>query len=228
MSQPSARQVLVALAAAACLAAGCRSTSRAVETGVPAPSDTLSAADRAAIAKARADSARYPYTVADIQFITKMIGHHAQAIEMARLAPTNGARASVQTLAERIINAQQDEIVLMRQWLADRRQPLPEVHPTTHGMQHGDHAMMPGMITPEQMKQLEAARGAEFDRLFLTFMIQHHRGAVTMVKALFDTPGAAQDQAVFKIASDVNVDQTTEIARMSQMLATVIFEKPPE
>jgi uncharacterized protein (DUF305 family) len=88
--------------------------------------------------------------------------------------------------------------------------------------------MMPGMITPDQMKQLEAARGAEFDRLFLTFMIQHHRGAVTMVRELFDTPGAAQDQAVFKIASDVNVDQTTEIARMSQMLATVIFEKPPE
>jgi uncharacterized protein (DUF305 family) len=228
MSATHARRLTIALAAAACLTSACRSATRAPETGVPSATDTLSAADRAAISKARADSARYPYTVADIQFISKMIGHHAQAIEMARLAPTNGARASVQTLAERIINAQQDEITLMKQWLADRRQPLPDVHPTAHGMQHGNHAMMPGMITPDQMKQLEAARGAEFDRLFLTFMIQHHRGAVTMVRELFDTPGAAQDQAVFKIASDVNVDQTTEIARMSQMLATVIFEKPPE
>jgi uncharacterized protein (DUF305 family) len=223
-----ARDLTLALVATVCLATACRTGSLKPETTVASPADTLSAADHAAIAKARADSARYPYTVADIRFITKMIGHHAQAIEMARLAPTNRARASVQTLAERIINAQQDEITLMRQWLADRHQPLPEVHPTAHAMPHGDHGLMPGMITAEQMKQLEGARGAEFDRLFLTFMIQHHRGAVTMVKELFDTPGAAQDQAVFKIASDVNVDQTTEIARMSQMLATVIFEKPPE
>ncbi len=228
MSVPSARHLTLALAAALCLASGCRSASRAPETGVPSPADSLSAADRAAIAKARADSARYPYTVPDIQFISKMIGHHAQAIEMARLAPTHGARESVQTLAERIINAQQDEITLMKQWLADRGQPLPEVHPTAHVMAHGEHTMMPGMITAAQMQQLDAARGAEFDRLFLTFMIQHHRGAVAMVKELFDTPGAAQDQAVFKIASDVNVDQTTEIARMSQMLARVILEKPPE
>src|SRR5688500_7030891 len=113
MSATHARRLTLALAAAACLASACRTAPRAVEAGVSSASDTLSAADRAAIAKARADSARYPYTVADIQFITKMIGHHAQAIEMSRLAPTNAARASVQTLAERIINAQQDEITLM-------------------------------------------------------------------------------------------------------------------
>ena len=221
------RRSAFALLVGTCFTAACRSAPRDGVTGVPSPSDTLSAADRAAMAKARADSARYPYTVADIQFVTNMIGHHAQAIEMARLAPTHGARESVRTLAERIINAQQDEITLMRQWLADRRQPLPEVHPTAHST-HGEHVMMPGMITADQMKQLDAARGAEFDRIFLRFMIQHHRGAVAMVKDLFDTPAAAQDQTVFKIASDVNVDQTTEIARMSQMLATVIFEKPPE
>ncbi len=86
--------------------------------------------------------------------------------------------------------------------------------------------MMPGMLTPAQMSQLEAARGPEFDRLFLTFMIQHHRGAVAMVKQLFGTPGAAQDETVFKFANDVNVDQTTEIARMERMLAALPGRRP--
>ena len=215
--------------AGCCIAAGCRSAPRDGATGAPRAADSPSASDRAAIARARADSARYPYTVADIRFVTNMIGHHAQAIEMSRLAPANGARESVRTLAARIINAQQDEIANMTQWLRDRRQPVPEIHPTAmHAMHHGGHDTMPGMLTAAQMKELEVARGAEFDRLFLRLMIQHHRGAVTMVQQLFDTPGAAQDQGVFKIASDVNVDQTTEIARMSQMLAAILFEKPPE
>ena len=177
--------------------------------------------DSAAIAKAQADSARYPYTAADIRFMTGMVGHHAQAIAMARMAPTHGASGSIQTLAGRIINAQTDEIVLMQQWLVDRRQPIPD--PNTMGMKMSmngmEHVMlMPGMLSEEQMKQLDAARGAEFDRLFLTFMIQHHRGALTMVKELFGSYGAAQDLMVFKFASDANVDQTTEIARMQKML----------
>ena len=92
------------------------------------------------------------------------------------------------------------------------------------GMEH--EMLMPGMLTDAQMKQLDRPRGAEFDRLFLTFMIQHHRGAVTMVKELFGTYGAAQDETVFKFASDVNVDQTTEIARMQKMLAALTPATP--
>jgi uncharacterized protein (DUF305 family) len=85
--------------------------------------------------------------------------------------------------------------------------------------------LMPGMLTPEQMKQLDAARGTEFDRLFLTFMIQHHKGAVAMVAQLFGTYGAGQDELTFKFASDVNVDQTTEIARMQRMLVAFAIER---
>jgi uncharacterized protein (DUF305 family) len=184
----------------------------------------------AAIAKARADSVRYPYTSADIHFMTAMIGHHAQAIVMSKWARTHDASKSVRTLAERIINAQHDEIASMQQWLRDRLQPVPE--PDTAGtsatmsmpgMEHDVH--VPGMLTDAQMRQLDEARGPSFDRLFLKFMIQHHRGAVTMVTQLFDTYGAGQDQAIFKIASDVNVDQNTEIARMQKMLMTLTFEQ---
>lgn len=210
----------------------------------------------AAVAKARADSARLPYTAADVRFMTAMIGHHAQAITMARLAPSRGASEGVRTLAARIINAQRDEIGTMRQWLRERLQPVPAVpeldgappapaddehaghdtsgHDTSgHDMAGmGDtprmagHALMPGMLTPAQMAELEAARGREFDRLFLQSMIQHHRGATGMVRDLFATPGAGQDEVVFKFASDVNVDQTTEIARMQRMLAAVLFGAP--
>jgi uncharacterized protein (DUF305 family) len=180
--------------------------------------------DSAAIARARADSSRRPYTAADVHFMSGMIAHHAQAIAMARWAPSHGAGESVARLSERIINAQTDEITLMQQWLLDRNQPVPEPDPRGMRMQMGgtEHTMlMPGMLTPEQMQKLDAARGADFDRLFLTFMIQHHRGAVAMVKELFSHPGAGQDEVVWKFASDVNVDQTTEIARMQRMLAAI-------
>ena len=181
-----------------------------------------------AIAEARADSARNPYTAADVRFMTDMIGHHAQAIQMSRMAPTRGASRSVQILAARIINAQLDEIFNMQQWLADRQKPWPHVDASGavhmpagagHAAHHGMHGMQAGMLTPEQMRQLEAAAGAEFDRLFLTFMIQHHRGAVAMVKELLSSGGAAHNDTVFRLAGDINVDQTTEIARMEQMLA---------
>jgi uncharacterized protein (DUF305 family) len=163
---------------------------------------------------------RYPYTEADVQFMSAMIGHHAQAIIMAGWAPTHGASASVGRLAERVASGQQDEIAIMQQWLRERGQPVPESRHPGH-----DH-LMPGMLTAAQMQELAAARGPEFDRLFLTYMIQHHRGAVTMVKELFGTPGAAQEQTVFKFANDVNVDQTTEIARMERMLAALPAGEP--
>ena len=163
---------------------------------------------------------RYPHTQADVRFMTNMIGHHAQALEMAALAPANGASPAVRRLAERIEAGQQDEIASMRQWLSDRGEPLPDAHHSMHV-----HAM-PGMLSEAQMKELEAARGAAFDRLFLTYMIQHHRGAVAMVKQLYGTPGAAQDDTVFKFADDVGVDQTTEIARMERMLDALPAGEP--
>jgi uncharacterized protein (DUF305 family) len=176
--------------------------------------------DSAAIAKARADSVRYPYTEADVEFMSAMIGHHSQALLMAGWAPTHGAGSSVRTLAERIINGQQDEIVTMQRWLRDRGKPVPEAgRMGTSSTSHHQHSGMPGMLTPDQLRRLDQARGSGFDRLFLTFMIQHHRGAVSMVQKLFATPGAARDETVFKFANDVSVDQRTEVARMERMLA---------
>ncbi len=119
------------------------------------------------------------------------------AAVMAEMAPRNDASPSIQTLAARIINAQKDEIAAMQAWLRDRGQPAPELHiegtkMMVHGAKHAMH--MPGMLTPDQIRELDAARGPEFDRLFLTYMIQHHQGAVTMVLDLFATDGAAQDE----------------------------------
>ncbi len=217
---------LIAAALAGALLAACNTTTREAASTSPQPA-RASQSDSAGIARASADSARHPYTEADLHFMSAMIGHHAQALVMAGWVPTHGASSSVRILAERIINSQQDEIATMQQWLRDRRQPVPEsATGTKMNMAGGDHAMlMPGMLTEAQMKQLDEAKGPQFDRLFLTFMIQHHRGAVTMVKGLFGTYGAAQDELVFKFASDVNVDQSTEIARMERMLATLPAEK---
>lgn len=180
-------------------------------------------------ARAVADSLRYPYTQADIDFMSGMIHHHAQAIAMSKWAVSHGASPAVQRLTARIINAQADEIALMQTWLRDRNQAPPEVDslgtvkmPASahagHDMHGGHNMMMPGMLSEQQMAELDAARGGEFDRLFLTFMIQHHRGAVSMVKALFSNPGAGQDETIYKFAGDVEVDQSTEIKRMLQML----------
>lgn len=181
-------------------------------------------------ARAKTDSVRYPYTAADIAFMTGMIHHHAQAIVISKWAVSHGASASVQRLTARIINAQTDEITLMSAWLGDRDQPVPRVDsagnvtmpgamPPMAGMDHGTHAkMMPGMLTPSQLDSLGAARGARFDQLFLTYMIQHHRGAVSMVQTLFSNHGAGQNETIFKFASDAEVDQSTEIRRMLQML----------
>ncbi len=170
------------------------------------------------------------YTAADIEFMNGMIAHHAQALLMAGWAESHGAGPAVHTLTQRIINAQNDEIVGMQKWLRDRHLPVPEPNPhgmsmNMGGMQH--EMLMPGMLTEAQLKQLDAARSKEFDRLFLIFMIQHHQGAVTMVNNLFATNGAAQDITVYKLASDISADQTTEIDRMQKMLASMVFELPP-
>jgi uncharacterized protein (DUF305 family) len=170
------------------------------------------------------DGGFVPITQADIDFMSGMISHHAQAVVMAGWAASHGANPSVGVLAERIVVAQRDEIALMQIWLKDRKLPAPEADPSGWRMTMNGQAhtmRMPGMLTPEQMKELEAARGANYDRLFLRFMIQHHEGAITMVEALFGSNGAAQDETVFKFASDVQVDQATEIARMKLMLGAI-------
>ena len=209
------RWIPAALAAAALTACG-HAAGAAPE---PSPQPVAGDAAASSAARVRADSLRRPYTEADVRFMSDMIGHHAQALVMAGWAPSHGANPSVRTLAARIINAQQDEIATMQQWLGDRGQPAP-----------GAHAMpmpamlMPGMLTEAQMQALDQTTGPGFDRLFLKDMIQHHRGAVTMVQQLFDTPGAARDETVFKFANDVNADQSTEIARMETMLASLTSE----
>ena len=193
--------------------------------GHAGPEETAPQTDESArleaLYRARTDSARMRFSEADVDFMTGMIGHHAQALVMAGMSPTHGASPSIRTLSARIINAQKDEISVMQQWLRDRDRLVPQVEITgTNLMIHGaSHAMhMPGMLTPEQLNELDQARNGEFDRLFLTYMIQHHRGAVTMVHELFATDGAAQGDLAFKLASDIQVDQITEIARMEKML----------
>ena len=168
------------------------------------------------------------YTEADVQFMTMMIPHHAQALTMARMAASHGASPTIQTLAGRIINAQQDEIHLMQQWLRDRGKPVPDPAAASGHMHTGHDAHMPGMLTEAQFQQLDAARGAEFDQMFLRLMIQHHQGAVTMVDQLVATEGAAQDDTTFKIVSDINVDQATEIRRMQKMLFDLVIGKEDE
>jgi len=177
-------------------------------------------------AEAKADSGRPPYTAEDVHFMQGMIAHHTQAVIMAGWAPSHGARPDVLILCKKIDVSQRDEILTMQTWLKNRREtvPLPDyTYPPTSaarmaGMPGMGSMLMPGMLTPEQMTQLYNAHGPDFDRLFLTFMIQHHEGAISMVQKLFDTPGAGQDDDIFKFASDVNSDQTVEIERMQNML----------
>ena len=223
------------------LLTGCASAARA-------PQSDFVMGQAGATARARADSLRYPYTKADIGFMSGMFHHHAQAILISRWAPTHGASVAVQRLTARIINAQTDEITLMQHWLRDRnRDPMVVDSNGTvrtamaapgsagehagHDMSHDMGGMsgmvaMPGMLTHTQLEALDVARGREFDKLFLIFMMQHHRGAVSMVRDLFGATGAGQDETVFKFAADVEVDQSTEIKRMLTMLLEM-GEVPP-
>jgi len=158
---------------------------------------------------------------ADVHFMTAMIHHHAQALEMARLATENGASQSIQTLSGRITVAQTDEIEMIQLWLRDHGEEAPEPTPTgTRMVMNGaEHVMlMPGMLTEEQFAALGRARGSEFDRLFLAYMIQHHDGALKMVEDLFATPGGGIDNFIYKFASDTFADQGSEMDRMQTML----------
>jgi uncharacterized protein (DUF305 family) len=154
------------------------------------------------------------FTVADVRFMQNMIGHHAQALWMAAMAPGRGASEGVIRLARKIDISQRDEIAMMRGWLAERRQAVPD--------DARAHAMtMPGMATAEQLTELDAARGREFDRLFLTLMIRHHEGALRMAEELFSTPGAGQDPDIFRFVTDVDADQRDEIWAMERLLDTL-------
>ena len=179
-----------------------------IQPGAPGqPSRVITAADAAALPQP-------PASAADVRFMQTMIAHHVQAVEMTDLLETRTRSADMTKLAERIEASQLDEIKMMRQWLTDRGAALPS--------EHAHHApgapLMPGMLTPEEMARLSAASGEAFDRLFLEFMIEHHEGALAMVKELFATKGAAQDPDIYAFASEVNADQRMEIARMSAML----------
>jgi uncharacterized protein (DUF305 family) len=178
-----------------------------------------------AVGQASTDTARRSYSPADAAFMTGMIAHHAQAVMIAGWAPSHGASPGLQAMTERIVVGQQDEIVLMQRWLRERGAPVPDPespHTLMPGMDHG--MSMPGILTAGQLAQLDQARGPEFDRLFLTSMIYHHQGAITMVNQLFGSQGAAQDETTFRLASDIYADQTTEIDRMQRMLVAL----PPE
>lgn len=174
-------------------------------------------------------TAKPRYTQADVEFMQHMIGHHAQALVMTGLVPERTTSESMRQLAQRIEVSQRDEIALMRHWLEAREQAAPNpggAHEHHEAMDHaGAGMLMPGMLTSAQLAQLAAAKGAEFDRMFLEFMIRHHEGALTMVASLFATPGAGQEAEVFRFASDVDTDQRAEIARMRTLLSAM--PKPP-
>lgn len=221
---------------AALVVAATAGTSAASAQDLPAQPSEMSPAEIEALYKARQDSARMRFTEADVAFVTGMISHHAQALIMSDMAPTHGANPTMLTLTARIINAQKDEIALMQKWLRDRGQPVPEVHidglnlmihtPTPDDAAHDDHMAvsahgahsMPGMLTQAQLEKLDASFGEDFDQQFLIYMIQHHKGAVTMVYDLFAVDGTGQDEAIYKLASDIQADQLTEIGRMQRML----------
>jgi uncharacterized protein (DUF305 family) len=161
-----------------------------------------------------------PRSHAEVEFMQGMIMHHAQAVEMTALISSHTENKDLRSLGARINSSQSDEIKFMKRWLAARGEPFTMVMHGMGGMDMSSHpmALMPGMLTPEQMEALRQAKDAEFDRLFLTGMIQHHNGALTMVKDLFDTAGAGQDAEVFNFATDVDSGQRAEIRIMQTML----------
>jgi uncharacterized protein (DUF305 family) len=183
-----------------------------VQPGAPGkPSKTLPSSTRATLP---------PRSQADVEFMQGMIMHHAQAVEMTALMESHTENKDLRLLGARISSSQSDEIRFMRRWLAARGESLAMPMPGIPGMEISREAMtlMPGMLSPEQMEALRKARGPEFDHLFLTGMIQHHEGALTMVKELFDTAGAGQDADVFNFATDVDSGQRAEIRIMQAML----------
>jgi uncharacterized protein (DUF305 family) len=171
-------------------------------------------ATRAISAEKAADLSHVQHTAADVKFMQGMIGHHAQALEMCALLGSRTSRDDMRLLAKRIEISQADEIRMMQEWLKSRGQEVPSEH-AHHA--HGA-TLMPGMLTPDEMQRLADSNGAEFDRLFLEFMIKHHAGALIMVNELFSQPAAGQEPEIFAFASDVDADQRMEIDRMGAML----------
>lgn len=192
-------------------------TPQIIQPGAPGqPSRTTTAAESR-------DMSHLQATPVDVKFMQGMIHHHSQAVEMVELLKTHTPTHDMQLLGQRIEISQQDEIKMMQHWLTARGQEAPDPAATKMSMPGmsmpgTDMPLMPGMLTPEQMERLAAAKGTAFDRLFLEGMIRHHGGALTMVHDLFATPGAGQDSEIFAFASDVDADQRMEIDRMSAML----------
>ena len=206
-----------------------------VQPGAPgAPSKTLPSSTRASLP---------PRSPADVEFMQGMILHHAQAVEMTAMIPSHTQNKNLRSLGARISSSQADEIKFMKRWLAARGESVSKAmpnmpgmdmphdaahdssHETSHDTSHDSMARMPGMLTPQQMEALEKAKGSEFDHLFLVGMIQHHNGALTMVKDLFDTAGAGQDAELFNFATDADNSQRAEIGIMETMLKKEIPEE---
>ncbi len=187
----------------------CLAQAPIVQPGAPGESPRELSAEEAV------EIANTSYSPADAQFMRDMIPHHHQALEMAALVADRTNRQELIDVAGRINASQGDEIEFMQNWLRERGEPVPD--PTEHHAMHTSHKMA-GMATPEQMAELAASDGTDFDRLFLTLMITHHDGAVTMVEELLEQPGAAYDPVLFEFTSDVTNDQTTEIERMNALL----------
>jgi uncharacterized protein (DUF305 family) len=200
----------------------------------------MSAAEFEALFHARAESALSRFTEADVQFFRMMIPHHSQALEMSALASDRTENPTVLALAARITGGQEEEIGRMRQWLQSRGL-AEEAGAATMAASDGapasppahDHAMhdmpeteasvhlMPGLLTPAEMEELARATGSDFDRLYLSYMIYHHRGAIQMVDELFSTDSGGKEDEVFRFAAEIRTDQSTEVARMERMLAVL-------
>jgi uncharacterized protein (DUF305 family) len=207
-AKPAITALLLTLVLGGCRTAPARSEPPLVQPGAPGEPSRVISPDQAV------DLSGVRHTAADVRFMQNMIGHHAQAMEMTALLASRTASADMRQLALRISVSQADEIKMMQEWLQARgvTQADEHAHHTPAGMQ------MPGMLSRQQMERLAASTGTEFDRQFLEFMIQHHEGALVMVRELFSTPGAGQESEIFAFASDVDADQRMEIDRMRAML----------
>jgi len=211
---------LVPLTVLALSQSGCGSASAArppvvIQPGAPGETSRVVTADAARVVPVA--------TEADIKFMQGMIHHHAQALDMTELMDGRTSDADMKKLGLRIHVSQNDEIKMMQHWLQVRGQdvPDPRTHHDMEDMPGMEHVMMPGMLSPADMARLAAAKGSEFDRLFLEGMIRHHGGALVMVQELFATPGAGQQSDIFAFASDVEADQKMEIDRMGAMLREI-------
>jgi len=207
--------ILILLTAAV---AACKTATGGTSAGNPILQPGAPGQDTRTITTAQAtDLSKVGATAADIKFMQGMIGHHAQAVEMVALIADRTANPDMKRLGLRIQISQDDEMNMMRKYLAERGAAVPGPH--SH---HEPGGFMPGMLTTEEMTQLANAKGVEFDRLFLMGMIKHHGGAITMVEELFKTPGAGQEGGIFAFASDVDADQRMEIDRMGAMLKEIM------